>query len=389
MSPDVLIVGAGPAGLAAAQVLVAAGQRVVIAERQAEAGAMPLTCGHSPYGWREFRRVMGGAAYAARLVAAAQGAELRLATSVVGIAEGVVTLTSDRGVEEMAPKRILLATGAREATRAERLLPGERPLGVMTTGSLQDLWFHRGALPFRRVVVLGSELVAMSALLTCRQAGAVPVALLEPRQALVARAPFRWLPGVMGVPVHRGVEVTDLVAQGGRLAAVRFTAGGVAQEIACDGLLMTGSFRPEAALARLAGLQIDAATLGPRVDGMGRTSDPRIYATGNVLRGVETAGWCWAEGRAVARGMLGAAPPALPLVAGAGLAWVMPQAWAPGGALALQLHAAAPHRGTLVARDATGRVVFHRRLTTGPERRIVVTPEFGAAQGPVTFALEG
>ena len=387
---DVLIVGAGPAGLAAAKVLVAAGLAVTIVERQHQAGGMPLTCGHSPYGWREFRRVMSGAAYANRLIAEAKGADLRLATSVVAIdAANAVTLTSDAGTQILTPRRILLATGAREATRAERLLPGERPLGVVTTGSLQDMWFRHGALPFRRPVILGSELVAMSAILTCRQAGAAPLALLEPNNIMTARAPFRWLPRVLGVPTHRGATITDLVAKNGRLAAVRFSSGGTVQEIACDGLILTGAFRPEASLARMTGLEIDPATMGPRIDGNGRTSRPDIFAAGNVLRGVETAGWCWAEGRAVARAMLAdQTAPQVALRAGKGLRWIMPQAWAPGAALTLQLNAARRHRGQVVARDATGAVLYTQRLNTAPERRLTLSPPLQAAQGPVTFSLE-
>lgn len=391
---DVLIVGAGPAGLAAAQVLVAAGLAVTIAERQSQAGGMPVTCGHSVFGWREFRRVLGGAAYASRLIAGAEGADLRLATSVAAIAGGSVTLTSDAGVEFLQPRRILLATGTREASRAERLLPGERPLGVVTTGSLQDMWFRHGALPFRRPVVLGNELVAMSALLTCRQAGAAPLALLEPNEALTARAPFRWLPRVLGLPVlglpvHRGAEITDLVAKDGRLSALRFRSQGQEHEMSCDGLVLTGSFRPEASLARMAGLEMDPSTMGPRIDGDGRTSHPGIYAAGNVLRGVEIAGWCWAEGRAVAKAMLAdQSAPQITLRAGEGLRWIMPQAWRPGAALTLQLNAAPPHRGRLVARDATGAVLYAQSLTNAPERRLTHSPTLGSAQGPVTFSLE-
>ncbi len=386
---DVLIVGAGPAGLAAAQVLVAAGRKVTIAERQPHAGGMPLTCGHSPFGWREFRRVMSGTAYARRLIAGAAGADLRLATSVVAIDDDRVTLTSDAGTEILQPRRILLATGAREASRAERLLPGERALGLVTTGTLQDMWFRHAALPFRRPVILGSELVAMSALLTCRQAGAAPLALLEPQQTLTARAPFRWLPRALGVPVHRGVQITDLIARQGRLAALRFRTQGQDHEIACDGLILTGGFQPESSLARMAGLVIDPLTRGPSIDGNGRTSHPAIYAAGNVLRGVETAGWCWSEGRAVAAAMLADdASPQVALRAGEGLRWIMPQAWHAGAALTLQLNTARAHRGRLVARDASGAELFAQNVTTAPERRLTITPDLGPTTGPVTFSLE-
>ncbi len=402
MNPDVLVVGAGPAGLAAAERLASAGLSVILAERQSEAGGMPLTCGHSPFGLREFHRVLGGRAYADRLIAAAlrAGAVLRTSVSVTSIHPGgrVDLLTPD-GSETLTPRRILLATGAREATRAERLLPGERPLGVVTTGTLQDMWYRHGAVPFRQPVILGNELVAMSAILTCRAAGANPLAVLETGEAMRTRAPFRWLPRALGLPVHTGVEITDLMARDSRLAAVRYRVpDGTEREIDCDGLVLTGGFCPEAALARLAGLVIDPATNGPQVDSEGRTSTATIFAAGNLLRGVETAGRCWAEGRAVAAALLAdlerPQPPAtIPILAGAGLEWIMPQALVPGTktGLTLQARASAAIHGTLRARDASGVIIWTCQTASAPERPIRIPQDqvpLDPARGPITFSLE-
>ena len=181
--------------------LARAGAEVTLAERQPKPGGTPRLCGHSPCGMREFRRILTRA-------------------SVVALAPGQAEIATPEGLVNLAPDRILLATGAREASRAERLLPGDRPPGVITTGALQDLWFARGIVPFRRPVILGTELVAMSAILTCRQGGARPVAVLETGPAPIARAPFRWLPSSLGLPLLTGVEILDLVAEAGRLARI-------------------------------------------------------------------------------------------------------------------------------------------------------------------------
>lgn len=395
---NVLVIGAGPAGLAAAEVLARAGVQVTVVERQAQAGGVPRLCGHSPFGLREFHRLMGGNAYAKRLVqsATSAGARILLNHSVVVVDPGpVVQLATRDGRVTMTPDRILLATGAREASRAERLLPGERPLGILATGALQDLWFARGTLPFRRPIILGSELVAMSAILTCRQMGARPLAVIESSSRPIARAPFRWLPKLLGIPVFTDTKIADIVAEDSRLRQVVLRdAAGHQKAIDCDGMVLTGAFRPESGLARMSGIEIDPATAGPVVDQSGRTSRPEIYAAGNLLRGIETAGACWAEGRAIARAMLNEKPAqvAMTIAPGNGVKYVMPQRMTlDAAALALQIRLDRPARGTLAITDAHNRRVASLQIASGPERRIAIDiRQLGLerAVGPLTVTME-
>ena len=138
---DVIIIGAGPAGLSAAVELRRHGiGRVVVLEREAEAGGIPRHCSHPPFGFREYGRILTGPAYAKRNVAraVAAGVEIRTRTSATALhAGGRIAVTSPDGVSEITGRRILLCLGAREAPRSARLIGGSRPIGVINTGALQ------------------------------------------------------------------------------------------------------------------------------------------------------------------------------------------------------------------------------------------------------------
>lgn len=302
---DVIVVGGGPAGVAAAVELRRLGvARVVLLDREQELGGATRHCSHSPFGMREFGRVYFGAAYGRRLAAEAEraGVEVRTGHSVVRLeAGGRLMVATPRGVEEMAARRVAVATGARETPRSARLISGDRPVGVLTTGTLQAyVAFHR-LMPFRRPVIMGSELVSLSAVLTCLTHGARPVALLESHPHALAGAPFRWFPAMTGIPFHRGAEILDIRGID-RVKAVTYRrADGVVEHLDCDGVLLTGRFTPEAALLRQSPLGVDPASGGPAVDQDGCSRDPLLFASGNVLRAVETGGWAFREGRAVGR----------------------------------------------------------------------------------------
>lgn len=299
---DVIIIGGGPSGVAAGLTLRKQGvPRVVLLEREAELGGATRHCAHSPFGMREFGRVYFGAAYGRRLARAAHkaGLDIRTGHAVTAVQpHGVVQVVSAQGLQTLQARRILVMTGARERSRAARLLPGDRPQGVITTGTLQaSLAFH-GLRPFRRPVILGTELVSFSALLTCLTHGIRPVAMIETAPAPLARWPLRLFPRLMGIPLLCGVEVCDILGTP-NVNEVTVRKSGTTRAIACDGLLLTGRFTPESALFLQSDIGVEPATSGPAIDQYGRTHDPLIFAGGNILRAIETGGWAFREGQAV------------------------------------------------------------------------------------------
>jgi NADPH-dependent 2,4-dienoyl-CoA reductase/sulfur reductase-like enzyme len=400
MKVPVIVIGGGPAGLAAACALRDGGCAVTLLEREAALGGVPRHCGHTGFGLRELGWPVTGPAYARALAARAAGIELRTGVTVTALLPGGVVETAGAdGPQRLAAERVVLALGVRERPASARLVGGDRPWGVTTTGALQQFVYLENRRPFRRAVIVGTELVSFSLLLTMRHGRIRPVAMLEEGERIVARRPGDLVARhLFGVPVLTG---TRLVAVHGRprVAAVEVERAGRRELLDCDGVVFSGRFVPEAALLRAGHLAVDPGTGGPVVDQEGRCSDPAYAAAGNLLRPVETAGVAHAEGRAAGRALIaelaGARPPVrriLPVRAGGALAWVMPQRLAlpaAEGALRLTARAARPTRGLLVLRIG-GKERWSRHLSVLPERRITVpvAPGWLERADAVELALE-
>lgn len=308
---DVLIVGAGPAGLASALELKRQGiTRVTVVDREPEAGGMPRLCHHTGFGIWDFHRLYSGPTYARRYVqqAAAAGVEIRTATTITGWdGENALVYTSPRGTGVIEAPAILLATGVRERPRSARMVPGSRPRGIFTTGSLQRFVDEHHLPVGKRAVIVGAEEVSLSAFMTLRGAGLEVVAMITefPRhQMYFPYTPAKWLlvdllhrtPIYTSSRIHRilglkrleGVEIMHLDT--GRL-----------ETVACDTVVFTGDWIPENEVARSGGLIMDRGTLGPQIDMQFRTSQPGVFAAGNLLRGAETAATSAMEGRYTAQ----------------------------------------------------------------------------------------
>ena len=302
---DVAVVGGGTAGLALATELKRQGVGdVVVLEREAEAGGIPRHCGHYPFGIREYGRLLKGPVYAARNVDAAlkAGVDIRTGTTVTALhPNGRLSIVTSSGTKELQAIRVVLCTGVREASRAQRFISGDRPLGVMSTGALQTMVYLQGMQPFSRPIIFGSELVSFSAINTCRHLGIRPVAMVEEHDRIVARRIVRPYLTLRGVPLFVGVQKPHIIGDKS-VEAIEFTdANGTQQRLETDGIIISGRFRPEAALLHLSHLEVDSGTGGPVIDQFGQCSDPAFYSAGNLLRPAETSGWCWHEGVATAK----------------------------------------------------------------------------------------
>jgi NADPH-dependent 2,4-dienoyl-CoA reductase/sulfur reductase-like enzyme len=405
MEPAVLIVGAGPAGLAAVFVLAKHGiDDVRLIEREAEAGGIPRFCPHPTFGVADYFRPMGGPAYAARLRSCIDPKRVLHSTTATAIDDDLqVTLCSDRGEEVMRPKRLLIATGIRETPRAGRLVSGDRPLNVLTTGALQRILASTHRVQFKRPVIVGTELVSFSAVLSLRDAGVRAVAMIEPQSRIVARRPADLLTQVfLRTPILLGRRLASINAQAvdaKKLRSVTLDRGGNAEEIACDAVIFTGAFVPEVSLLGRRPDLCDPRSKGPAIDQFWELGRPDFYAAGNVLRGVETASWSAREGalagHAIAADLLGKRTRADRRIA---IVPEPPIAFSTPSFLALPLSGDRIRLGVRMANAARGRLTlaadgreFWRspnwRLL--PERRITIEPEFPPLHqiGQITLGL--
>jgi len=319
----VVVVGAGPAGLSAARELRRLGVgSVLVADREAAAGGVPRHSFHTGYGLRDRHRVMTGPSYAQALAGAAvaAGAQVRAGTTVtcLDVRPGgphQVTLTSAAGIETVPAAAVLLATGCRERPRAARLVPGDRPAGVMTTGELQQRVYLSGERLTGRALVVGAEHVSFSAAVTLAHAGAEVVALVTEHERQQSYAAFRLGAAVRWrIPVWTRSTLSRIVgsrivagqgagheAERGRLAGVEVTRDGTARFVPCETVVFTGDWIPDHELARRAGLGLDPGTRGPAVDTALATSVPGVFAAGNLVHAAETADIAALSGRHAAR----------------------------------------------------------------------------------------
>ena len=349
---DVVVVGAGPAGLTAAGELRKSGvTSVVVLEREADAGGIPRHSAHTGYGLRDLRRMMTGPNYARRLAdhAVQIGADVRTQSMVTGWdGDRTLWVTSPDGRYRVQAKAIVLSTGARERPRAARMIPGDRPPGVLTTGQLQNLVYAQGRPLSGSAVVVGAELVSWSAVLTLRHAGCRTTLMTTQHARPESYAAFT-LPGraALSVSVATQTAVTRIIGHDRlRAVEVKDLVTGLRRIVPCDVVVFTGDWIPDHELARLRGLEIDAGHLGPVVDTALRTSGAGIFAAGNLLHPVDTADVAALDGRHVAEHVADYLETARPRPQGIRVTVAEPFTWVSPGVIAST--AIAPSRSRML-----------------------------------------
>jgi L-2-hydroxyglutarate oxidase LhgO len=384
---DVLIVGAGPAGIAAALELKKLGVKdIIVAERESEAGGIPRLCGHIGFGLRDLHRVMAGPSYARkyREMAARAGIKIHANTTItgwnstLGRAERVTfNFTSPEGIGTIEAKAVLLATGVRERSRAARLVPGHRPQGVFTTGSLQRFVYEHHLPVGKRAVIVGAEQVSLSVVLTLMHAGVKVINILTelPHHQLYLPvflpAKILYADILARAPILTNCRISNIFGRQ-RVEAVEVTSldSGKAQTIECDVVVFTGDWIPENELARRGDVETGKPSLGPQVDSCFRTSHVGVFAAGNLLRGVETADWAALEGRSAAQSIARYLETAewngsrLEVQCEAPFDWICPNVLSPGLCVdRFRFRSSEFRQKAVLQLTQSGRVLYQKRLS--------------------------
>ena len=296
MKYEIVIIGGGPAGLAAAIAAYDAGCRsILILERDNQLGGILNQCIHNGFGLHTFGEELTGPEYAARFARQVldRGIAYKLNTMVLSIGEDkkIIAVNRTDGLIEIEATAIILAMGCRERSRGALNIPGFRPAGIYSAGTAQRLVNIEGFLPGRRVVILGSGDIGliMARRMTLEGAKVLVVAELMPYSGGLKRNIVQCL-NDFDIPLKLSHTVVDIQGRervtGVTIAEVgpdRKPIPGTEIHYDCDTLLLSCGLLPENELSRGMGVTISPVTNGPVVDESLQTSIPGVFAAGNVL----------------------------------------------------------------------------------------------------------
>lgn len=345
MKTDVLVIGGGPAGLAAAIEAKRSGAQVLLIEREARLGGILKQCIHDGFGLVRFSEKLSGPEYAERFIdefrkegipSFTQTFVTKLAKTPEGFAAHVV---NQSGITEIDAKSVVLATGCRERTAKQVFIHGTRPAGIFTAGTAQHFINLLGEMPARKCVILGSGDIGliMARRLTLEGAEVIGVYEVKSTPSGLTRNIQQCLVD-FNIPLHLSHTVTRVFGED-RLRAVEIArvdekmrpVKGTEEIVECDTLILSVGLIPENELAESLGVSLDRNTRGPLCDGSLMTSVEGVFCAGNALHVNDLVDYVSESGETAGRGAAEYAKKRrteeadVPLQAGKNVLYVVPQ----------------------------------------------------------------
>ncbi len=403
----IVIIGAGPAGLAAALRLYDRGERdIVLLEREREPGGILRQCIHDGFGLTRFGETLSGPEYAARFTERAAGLGLEIVTgaTVIGLTSGrVVTAATREGLRVYRAQAVILAMGCRERTRGALSIPGRRPSGVFTAGVAQTYMNLKNTMVGREAVILGSGDIGMimARRLTLEGAHVKAVFEIQPYPSGLPRNIEQCL-NDYGIPLYLSHTITQINGDS-RLSSVvvsevdvaRRPIPGTEREIPCDTLILSVGLIPENELTRMAGVQIDPGTAGAVVDEHYQTSIPGIFSAGNVLHVHDLVDFVSLEAEALADSVLEFCSGSLrgcPIeVSGEGCGHIIPQTVSGKADVTVSFRPRRPMRGCIVSAVQDGKRIASKRLpraNPAEMERLSIPAAAFLSQSPIKVVLQ-
>ena len=392
---DLLIIGGGPAGLAAACAAREAGvTNLLILEREDALGGILRQCIHNGFGLHTFKEELTGPEYAARYIARVQelGIPYECGAMVISLSpeRRAVYVSRTEGIVAVEAGAVILAMGCRERPRGALGTPGWRCAGIFTAGTAQKLVNLEGRMPGKRVVILGSG----------------DIGLIMARRMTFSGAKVQCLDDY-GIPLLFNHTVVDIHGRE-RLTGVTIAEvdgkkqpiPGTEREIACDTLLLSVGLIPENELSAMAGVALSPATGGPVVDETLATNVPGVFSCGNVLHVHDLVDFVSAEaaraGEMAARFLSGerAAGERIPLIAGNGVSALVPEVLSerPEADVTFMFRPRAVYRNARIAVFRGGKQLAVKRariLAPGEMAEITVKQNaFCESEGELTVSVE-
>ncbi len=384
INKDLIIIGAGPAGLAAAIEAVKRGiQDVLVLEREPVAGGILNQCIHDGFGLIRFDEALTGPEYAKRFMDEALKMGIEIITNVMVqelSRDKEVTTISPEGITIYRAKAVILAMGCRERTRGAICIPGTRPAGVFTAGVAQNLVNIRNVMVGSNIVILGSGDIGLIMARRLTLEGARVLAVIEklPYSSGLQRNITQCLEDY-GIPLLLSHTVTKVEGRE-RVSSVTVSKvdekgnvlRGTSQKYKCDTLILSVGLIPENEIALNSGMDMDSTTGGARVDEKLETSIPGVFACGNVLQVHDLVDHVSLEGEIAA---VSAAAyienysrkdvndRKIPVTAGNGIRYVLPQEIRPGQDITFSMRVSVPGRERSVLFKSGGKVVKKRKYT--------------------------